>query len=690
MLSFLNSTVLFAAAAALIPLIIHLFSRRRVKVVEFSSLKHLKQMQKRQVRRLKIRQLLLLIVRMLIILAVVLAFARPTTQSGGIGAHAAVSAVVLVDNSVSMSRYVADGNLYDLAKRRTAELLETFGQSDQVALLPLAPGDERDWQQAAFTSAATAAERLEQLQTGAGRADFEAALKAASDLIGHSANLNRELYLVTDRQRNSLPESKLPEDTTIRVHLVELPLEENDNCGIVSVTFGGQLIQPGQEFQLKATVRNYSGEKRRDMIASLFLDDTRVAQTDFEISAQADTAVLFSRSVAGTGFHSGYVEISDDRYLTDNRYYFSFGIPERFNLLLIGNGEATQYVSLALVPNETLSRHWSVKRAAPAELSGVSFREYDVIMLLGAPELGATYQTRLESFVRGGGALFVSYDGEVDIDHFNRAYSPLTGVVYDEPVSAVFSRAGYYTLQSVDTRHPVFSVMSFPDNQPPEIKFFTLPKLHLTGDASTLMVFTGNRPGLVENTFGRGRVLCFTGPISPQYTDLPGGWFFVPFVTRVAQYLASDLDALDLRLYTGTNITRSLPLGGAVNYPVKLLTPDGGEFNIPPEEEQGALIIDARPSRLPGVYRITYLSREIDRYALNVEPSEGDLTVTDLDEYARSLGVEELRRLPADVSLAGAIAEYRFGRELWQLFLWFAVGLVILEILLARSTQAEE
>ena len=137
MFGFLNSTVLLAAAAALIPLLIHLFSRRRVKVVEFSSLKHLKQMEKRQLRRLKIRQWLLLILRMLIVLAAVLAFARPTLKEGSIGSHAAVAAVILFDNSVSMDRSVADGNLMELARRRTQQLIETFTQSDQVALVPL-------------------------------------------------------------------------------------------------------------------------------------------------------------------------------------------------------------------------------------------------------------------------------------------------------------------------------------------------------------------------------------------------------------------------------------------------------------------------------------------------------------------------------------------------------------------------
>ena len=162
MLSFLNTTVLIAAVAALIPLIIHLFSRRKVKIIEFSSLKHLKAMQRRQVRRLKIRQLLLLILRMLIILLVVMAFARPTTEKGSMGSHASVSAVILFDNSASMNRYVSDGILFDIAKRRTLDLLQNFGEADEVDLVPLVGGDESEIFPA-FTSAAIATDRLNQL-----------------------------------------------------------------------------------------------------------------------------------------------------------------------------------------------------------------------------------------------------------------------------------------------------------------------------------------------------------------------------------------------------------------------------------------------------------------------------------------------------------------------------------------------
>src|SRR3990172_3581145 len=81
MLTFLNSALLFGLAAVSIPILIHLFTRQKTKTILFSSLKFLKELQKKKIRRLKIRQILLLILRALLILALVLAFARPTLRS---------------------------------------------------------------------------------------------------------------------------------------------------------------------------------------------------------------------------------------------------------------------------------------------------------------------------------------------------------------------------------------------------------------------------------------------------------------------------------------------------------------------------------------------------------------------------------------------------------------------------------
>ncbi|MEW5993885.1 MAG: BatA domain-containing protein [Candidatus Zixiibacteriota bacterium] len=689
MFNFLNPAVLFAAVAALIPLIIHLFSRRRLKVVEFSSLKHLQAMQKRQVRRLKIRQLLLLFLRMAIILAIVLAFARPTTTGGSVGAHASVSAVILFDNSASMSREVSDGNLLDLARKRTQQLLETFGESDEVAVIPLTRAARGEYR-AGFSSAAIAAERLQQVQASSGRADLESGIDAAIRLLAGAVNLNKEMYIVTDRQRQSLPDRRPLGDTDAQVYLVELALTDGDNCGVTALDFGGQLLVPGHEFDITATVKNYGSQDRSDIIASLYLDGRRVAQTDVSVGAGLETSVRFAGTLTRGGFHSGYVELSDDPFAGDNRCYFSLHIPQKFNVLIIDGDGAGQFLALALAPTESSAQYWSVKLARPDQLAQIRLNDYDVVMLAGAPALHDTYVTRLKSFVRTGKGLSVTYDLRTDIEHFNRDWSEVTGVVFDEAAPDDFTRAGYYTLETWEAEHPIFSVFDIEQARPPQIKFYTLPRTRTQDNAATLAWFSGNRPALVESNYGRGRLLTFCGPVLPQYSDLTGHAFFVPFVARTAEYLVAQLSSYDVRLYADEQISRSISWKGSVGAPLEVTAPDSSVFQVPPVERKGSLVITPESTDMPGIYRVSYIGREVDRFAINLNPLEGDLSHVDPDQFATAIGANDYHWLPDNQNLAAAVAEFRFGKELWHIFLWVAVILLAVEMLLARTAGARE
>lgn len=689
MFSFLNSAVLAAAAAALIPLIIHLFSRRRVKVMEFSSLRHLKEMQRRQVRRLQLRQWLLLALRMLIILVIVLAFARPTMQSGGLGSHAAVNAVILLDNSASMQRYVADGRLFDLARKRTEELLGTFGQSDQVLLMPLA-GQGTHTVPSGFGSAAVALEQLAGINAEYGMADLQGGLETAVRLLAEAPSVNRELYLVSDRQRSSLPAEPMSHDQPIRVFAVGLPEEPNDNRRITAVDFGGQLIQPGGEFNLHATIRNDGAEPATELLVSLILDGRKVAQQALNIEPGGETRGRFSSSVSTAGYHTGYVEISDDKFLPDNRYYFSFRLPERFAVLVVNGDESAGYIALALTPNPALPTFWSVKQAAPEALGGMSFGEYDVVIMAGAPSLESHLMTRLQSFVERGGALLVTIGGQTRPERFNGDWSALTGLRIDEPVKQEFTRSGYYTLQTMDFRHPMFSVFDFDSTSLPNVKFFTLPRLTVSAQAKPLMTFTGGQPALVETGIGEGLVLSFTAPITPYYTDLPGHAFFVPLVSRMVEYLASDLTAFDTRLYVGQSFVRALALSHSPSGALQMITPDSFAFDIPLEEAQGGLTVRPAPVGLPGVYTVQDQGRDVDQFAVNIDPREADLTSVDPDQLAPALGASAITHLDPVDKLGPVIAQARHGRELWQLFLWIAATLVAVEMLLARGATERE
>jgi hypothetical protein len=686
MFGFLNSTILLAGLAALIPLAIHLFSRRRVKVIEFSSLRHLKEMEKRQLRRLKIRQWLLLVLRMLIVLVAVLAFARPTAREGGAGSHAAVSAVILLDNSASMNRSVADGDLFELTRRRTTQLLETFSQSDEVALIEL--DQVSDESSAGLASASAALVRLNSMSVGSGPAQLEQGLESAVELLTASDNFNREVYLIGDRQRASLPESDPLRDTDIPLYLVDIPIEENDNLGLVAVDFGGQLIWPGHDFDLVATVRNYGRRDSDDRIASLYLDGRRVAQADVSVVAGGEAGVRFTQAVAGTGFHSGYVELTDDHFSGDNRYYFSFRIPDQSNLLIIDADPIASLLALALVPDQTLTGYWSVKQASPESLSGVNFLSYDVIILAGAPTLSETQVRRLQAFVRRGGALAITYGARTDIDYFNRTWSDLTGVRYQSAAPQNFTRAGYYSFDQIDLNHPIFQPFGFDQNEQPEIKFYALPRHAAAESADVLMTFTGGQPALVEHKFGRGKVITFCGPMSPEYSDLASHGFFVPLVSRLVEYLGADLTSLETRLFAGQAVTRALMVPETVGYQVDLVLPDQSRIRVAPEEDNGSLVVRTATPQA-GIYSLAAGGRELDRWAVNINPAECDLTAVDPDQVALSLGTDEFRQLPFDQPMEATIADFRVGRELWQLFLWAAVVLMAVEAMLGRRSAVE-
>ena len=459
MFNFLNSSILFAAAAALIPLLIHLFSKRKVKVVEFPSLRHLQAMQKKQVRRLKIKQLILLILRMLIILMVVLAFARPTTESGNIGSQASVAAVLLFDNSASMNRDVIDGNLFEIAKRKTIELLDTFEEDDQIYLLPLVTPD-RDQAALQPLSATRVKELLLPLPCSYSTASLPTRLEQAVSLLDNAQQLNKELYLITDRQTSVLTEDIPPLPLEgIDTYLMDLPMEPVDNLGLTALSLGGEMILPGHEFTLAATVKNYGEETSENRIASLYLNNIRVAQHELTLRGGGDLELTFRQAVNRTGYHTGFIELSGDKFISDNRYYFSFYIPEQFSLLIIDGDQTGGLMNLALIPSETLNRYWSVKIARLDQLESVRFWEYDVIILAGAPALSDSYWQRLESYLRRGKSLLVTYGADTDINLFNDTYGAFSGIRYTEPVKNQFTRAGYYSFDTYDPNHPIFSGM---------------------------------------------------------------------------------------------------------------------------------------------------------------------------------------------------------------------------------------
>src|SRR5438067_12727583 len=104
-MAFLNPLLLFGAAAVASPILIHLLNNRKVRRVVWAAMRFLQPAVQRNQRRVTLEDLILLALRCLLLIFLALALARPAFRaSGAPGSRGAVTAVVLMDNSYSMSQ----------------------------------------------------------------------------------------------------------------------------------------------------------------------------------------------------------------------------------------------------------------------------------------------------------------------------------------------------------------------------------------------------------------------------------------------------------------------------------------------------------------------------------------------------------------------------------------------------------
>lgn len=127
-MTFLSPSVFWLLGALLIPIIIHVLNRFKVKEVQYSSILLINELKLNSIYKLNLRKILILILRLLFIITLVLMFARPVTKGfipGWFAAEQDASLVIILDNSASMTA-LKNGKMYlDIAKNEVMTLLPT-------------------------------------------------------------------------------------------------------------------------------------------------------------------------------------------------------------------------------------------------------------------------------------------------------------------------------------------------------------------------------------------------------------------------------------------------------------------------------------------------------------------------------------------------------------------------------------
>jgi len=708
---FLNPLFLVGLGAAAIPIIIHLLNLRKVRTIEFSTLSFLKELQRTQIRRIKLRQLLLLILRTLLIIFIVLAFSRPAIQTGSgvipTARGANTTAAILLDNSLSMDVYNEYGNVYRQATDYAIETVDLLADGDNVILL----------RQSDLPDAVSSANRdrirqiIRETTPHPVHRKFHKGITEAHTLLKDAMHLNRELYIITDMQAahwsNANNEIVPLFDETYRAFIFPVPVEQFENAAVHDISFRSSLFEVGKPIMIDVEIRNYGASDLNNHLASVYLNGSRVAQKAVDLPAGGASVVDFTIIPDQSGILDGYIELEDDVLEDDNRYYFSITIPDQLRVLLVASSrEEGRFLETALAARdagpEASAIHTSFVTAG--NLATENLSEYQCVIAVNVPSFSNAQAERIVRYVEQGGGFILFPGDNIDIRNYNR------GIIEKLQLPEILNIAGesgrdsgLLLFDQVDYDHPIFQdifeerirLRAIAEERIESPRIFRSLTIASPRTADThVITLSGGQPFLISGARGNGAVLFYSVHPGMQWSDFPVRGIFVPLVHRSLLYVtATDYD--NDRFIAGEDIEISIPATeAAIQAEYILKHPDNTEELVQPQHlgAAGILQFSITSPEQTGIYRIQRNGITVRAFAVNINPDESTgerMSKDDLTARLEMYGLENIYFIDRDDDLASIIQESRYGQELWKLFALLAFIIALTETLIARDSRQQ-
>jgi len=625
MLSFLAPLFLAGAAAAALPIVLHLLKRQPEARVKFAAVKMLKRAPVEHTQKRHLRQLILLALRVTALILLALAFARPFFATGAALGTAGVT-IVALDTSMSVS---APGR-FERAKELARAAIGRVPASDLVGVVTF--DDEAEIVARPSADRVLASSAVDDAQAGYGATRYRAALSAAAQQLNGRKGT---IVVVTDLQENGWDagdRASVPEGTTIEVADIGAMPPNLAVTGIRALSD-----------RVVATVHN-SGARARDARVHLAIDDRPPTTVTVPLGPNQSADATFAGAPRGA---SATVAVDDGEGLAaDNVRYAILGGANRPSVLVVSaSGDLNRdafYVQHALAAAAAGTPAFQVQGVGGAQLSTWSDERLAgqaAIFLVSTRGLERRGRELLASYARGGGGLLVASGTEMDgsiVTDVLGAASTLTIA----PANGIRQEAR--ALAPTDVRHPVFQPFAGSAATLGFVNFQTA--VRIAGSAcQTLARFTTGEPALLECPSGDGRALVFASDLNNRWNDFPLHATFVPFLHEVVRYLAST------RAHASEYFVGAAPAGV--------------------RRTPGLATIDAA-----GVQR---------RIAINVDPREADPARISVEDFQSAV-----TRLKSEGGVEARVeARQQEDRQhLWQYALALMAGLLAVEGLLAART----
>jgi hypothetical protein len=695
-MTFLNPAILFGLIAAAIPIILHFLNLRKLNKIEFSTLSFLKELQKTKIKRIKIKQWLLLLLRIAIILLLVAAFARPTVKKFTFGnsSVAKTTAVIIVDNTFSMSVVTEKGSYLNQAKQLAKSLLNNFQEGDEIVVIPLGNFKHDIKPTSNF---AVIKKEIDDIPVSLISRTLNDAVVASAQILSESKNFNKEIFILTDLQKGRIynSESELSNLTgslnkNVRMFVINFHEKDASNLGINDLVPNNQIFEKGKMISFSAKIKNYSNRPVTGSVASLFIKGKRSAQQSLNLIANEIKEVTFETNLSDTGLVDITCELEDDDIIQDNKRYSAIYVPGNISVLLLSDKTSnTKFIKLALQGHS--KNKFNIDEKSLSRISNINLTNYNAVIVVGSEENNDW--NNIKNYIIHGGSAVIFPGNQTSVEKFQNLCSSI-GI--SAPITAmgeINSTKTVFQFGKIDYNNIFFSDLFENSKQvqieSPEIyRYFKI----LPGTNGKIIIPMYDNSGfLSEIKLGSGKVILFNSAPELSSNNFPLKGIFAPLINKSLMLGISKTKDQE-RYFTGQEITADIS-----NHQLQLIkieSPDGLNemINIDSLVNKNYLVYSGTAK--PGIYKFFSGDKLLDYIPVNHDPRESVTESSDNSDLRNYLDKIMYRGSltslsPAD-DISKTIYQSRYGTELWKYCLILVLILALAESFIARSAKEEE
>lgn len=714
MFSFLNPIFLWAAAAAIIPLVLHMMQRRRIVRIPFSTIRFLQLAEKRSSRRIRLENFLLWLFRTVLMLLLALAFAVPMLRTQAFGSFlskAQRDIAIVLDGSYSMGYDTGKDTVWNRAIQCAIALVEGLDEGDRICVFS-ATDDAIPVVEQLTGDREFVIGQIKGLEVGATSCRLCPATIAAYDALRQEERRReREIHVITDGQALSWTGFQRAEDdkqktedgeetarevpnqggwepekidrkTAFFVTLTGVPAPEN--AAPMDIDIQPQLIM--SDMPSKVRVRMGHTGPIRDGAISIFVDGEEMSRRAAVFGGEDSGDITFALPPLKAGIHAAGVETPPDNLQIDNRFHFLIRARERLPSLCVGSEDDALYLVKALNPGVELPSALDAKRIESGDLAGENLALYSCIFLCNALPLPGQAVMQLEQYVQAGGMLVIFPGNNATTGDYQawKILPCLPTAVRDVPTGA-----RKRTLRWEAPQHPLLRNLTLAPGNTPVITISRELAWEEPHKAAQTLIFAGpEHPFLISRNAGKGQVFLFSVPADRSWSSFPLSPFFLPLAHQLVQYGAGiSSDAPYLWAARSLSLADHLP---SATRESSLLAPDKNNVPIRATLVENKTILTVENLLAPGVYLLSNDGADAEpALAINVERGESDLTPVKRETIPDILGIRTAHVADGKDEMLRLINEHRVGRTLGEQALWLAFVLGLVEVFYAnRKTKA--